>query len=148
MAALANLSLRMKTLLSLILVAAFGAAAIADINEPPAALQTAGRKFGRGWSNVLFGFSELPAAISDENNLEGNNALAYGVVRGLHRSFYRFGKGFYEVFTAPFPTCKESFRPPYRPDVIWVHNGYTEFPPELGFESHYSYTRNYNGAEK
>ena len=45
------------------------------------------RKLGRGISNLLFGWSELPHEISRVNEKEGNSAAAgYGVVRGVGRA--------------------------------------------------------------
>jgi putative exosortase-associated protein (TIGR04073 family) len=136
----------MKSLLSLTLFAAFATAAVADIQSPPMAAQGPGRKFGRGISNILFGITELPCTFVAVNHKEGNSAaFAYGVHLGLARSFYRFGKGWYDVLSAPLPTYKDSYCPPYGLDLVWGHNGYAEFPPELGFETRFSYSREYNG---
>ena len=136
----------MKSLLALSLLAAFATSAVADIQAPPMSEQGPGRKFGRGISNIIYGFTELPYNILQINETEGNSAgFSYGVHRGLARSFYRFGKGWYDVVTAPFPTYKSSYRPPYPSNLVWGHNGYTEFPPELGFETRFNYSRTYQG---
>ncbi len=134
----------MKFLLSIFLVTAFAMAAFADIQAPPASDYSPTRKAGRGLSNILFGITEIPYTICMVNESEGNNAaFSYGILKGINRAFYRFGKGWYDVATGPFPSYKASYRPPYRSNLIWGYNGYTEFPPELGFESRYSYTRTY-----
>lgn len=134
----------MKTLLSILLVAAFGAVALADVQDPPMNDFGPTRKLGRGIANVLYGITELPYCIANINELEGNSAgCSYGIVKGLGRTFYRFGKGWYEIATFPVPTYKASYRPPYPSQIPWVHGGYTEFPPELGFETRYSYVRDY-----
>ncbi len=100
------------------------------------------RKLGRGISNIFFGITELPWTMMDVNYYEGNAAgFSYGVVRGAGRSFARFGMGWYEVLTFPFPLERSSYRPPYRSDIPWIHSGYQEFPPELGWESRYNYVR-------
>ncbi len=61
----------------------------------------------------------------------------------VSRSFARLGYGVYETALFPFPTYKGSYRPPYKSDIPWIHCGYSEFPPELGFESRYNYVRDY-----
>ena len=134
----------MKTLLSLLFLTVLGAAAFADIQNPPAAEQGPLRKLGRGTSNILFGLTEMPLTMCNVNELEGNNAaFSYGIVKGWHRSVYRFGLGWYEVVTFPIPHYKHSYRAPYPPNIPWIHNGYTEFVPEMGFESRLDYCREY-----
>lgn len=77
------------------------------------------------------------------NYLEGNSAaFSYGVVRGLGRTFARLGYGIYDTVLFPIPTYKGTYAPPYRSNVTWINSGYSEFPPELGFESRYPYVRN------
>ena len=76
------------------------------------------------------------------NEREGNaSAATYGVLKGFGRVFYRFGFGWYEFFTFPFPTYKGSYRPFYRGNIPWIHGGYEEFPPELGFKTEYNYVQ-------
>jgi putative exosortase-associated protein (TIGR04073 family) len=130
----------MKPLLTILLAVAFGAAAYADIQSPPMVDMGPTRKLGRGLSNMLFGITELPTTIAKVNDCEGNNALGYGLVRGLGRSLFRFGVGWYEIVTFPAPCYKNSYRQPYPSNVPWTLGGYQEFPPELGFESRYEYT--------
>ena len=130
----------MKSLLTILLAVAFGAAAYADIQAPPMTDMGPTRKLGRGLSNLLFGFTELPYTVSKVNDSEGNAAaLGYGVVKGVGRSLFRFGIGWYEVLTFPAPCYKSSYRPPYASNIPWTLSGYQEFPPELGFESRYDY---------
>lgn len=136
----------MKFLLSISLVVAFAAAALADIQAPPMSDQGPVRKLGRGLSNILYGITELPCSMAIVNNLEGNSAAGgYGVVLGLQRSFYRFGKGWYDFVSFPLPSYNESYRPPYPSNLIWGQHGYAEFPPELGFETRFDYSREYQG---
>lgn len=134
----------MKKLLSSLLLALTAAAAFADIQDPPANDYGPTRKLGRAIANMdpLIALSEIPDTIGTINEREGNAAAAsYGVIKGFGRYFFRFGVGIYEFATFPFPTYKGSYRPPYRSNVPWVHGGYEEFPPELGFNSRYRYTR-------
>lgn len=132
----------MKTLFcSLLLAVAAVSTVSADIQDPPVANHGPTRKFGRGLSNFLGSASEIPYNIASVNDEEGSMALAYGAFRGVTRAFVRGGIGFYEMITAPFPTTKEKYTPKLRSDIPWIHGGYEEFPPELGWESRYNYTR-------
>jgi len=118
--------------------------ALADIQAPPASDQGPTRKLGRGISNIAFGITEIPTAVNEVNYAEGNQAAwGYGVVRGVGRFFARVGYGLYEVVLFPFPTHNGKYTPPYRSDIPWIHSGYSEFPPELGFETRYNYSRLY-----
>lgn len=134
----------MKTLLTTALVLSFAAFASADIQDPPSRDHGPTRKLGRGLSNLVFGLAELPTTIAKINEREGNSAAAgYGVVRGLGRSCLRFHSGLFEFLTFPFPTTRRTYYPLLPGDVLSVHNGYQEFPPELGNESRYPYVRMY-----
>ena len=133
----------MKSLLCSFLLTVFAATALhADIQQPPGADQGPTRKAGRGLSNILFAPSEVFVTVATENDREGNQALGYGFIKGVGRSFVRFGAGVYELVTAPFPTNKGKYTPILRNNVPWIHSGYEEFPPELGWESRYDYARN------
>ena len=111
---------------------------LADIQAPPRSQQTAMRKLGRGVSNILYGATELPAHILRMNDTDGNSA-AFGeaIVEGTWRSVVRIGYGAVEVISFPISGSGHWLRKieydPYR--------GYSEFPPELGFESKYDYVR-------
>lgn len=118
------------------------ASAFADIQDPPMNDQGPTRKLGRGISNILFHDTEFIYTVAMMNEREGNAAaLSYGVVKGVGRSVYRLHKGLFDVLTFPFPAYKGSYRQPYKRDVPWIHGGYDEFPPELGFETKYRYVR-------
>jgi putative exosortase-associated protein (TIGR04073 family) len=134
----------MKTFLALVFVVGFTVACFADIQDPPSNDYGPTRKLGRGVSNVVFGWSELPVTVGKINEIEGNSAAAgYGVVRGVARSFARFGVGIYEAVTAPAPVWRGTYLPILPSDVHHIHAGYSEFPPELGNESKYPYVRKY-----
>jgi len=137
-----------KLLVSLSLIGITTALALADIHDPPANDYGPTRKLGRALANInpLSCLTEIPDTIATINEREGNSAAAsYGVVKGFGRAFFRFGVGWYEFATWPFPTYKGSYRPPYPSNIPWIHGGYEEFPPELGFDTRYRYTRD-NGA--
>jgi len=134
----------MKILLSTALVFGLAASALADIQDPPSNDYGPTRKLGRGISNLVFGIAELPATIAKINECEGNSAAAgYGVARGLGRSYMRFQSGLFESLTFPFPTTRRTYFPLLPSDIPYIHAGYQEFPPELGNESKYPYTRHY-----
>ena len=132
----------MKILLSLALFSLLSAAAVADIQDPPMNDQGPTRKLGRGIANIAGGITEITHTSCMINEREGNSAaFSYGVIKGVGRFAARLGFGIYDVVTFPFPTTRSSYRPPLRSNIPWIHGGYEEFPPELGFESRYRYNR-------
>lgn len=119
-----------------------------DIQAPPASEYTATRKLGRALSNILYGLNEIPEQITRKTNKYGvTSGYSYGVVDGVRRGFSRIGYGFYELFTFTNPTFHGTFKPPYTKCgkdnriEMNVDQGFAEFPPELGFESYYNYSR-------
>ena len=122
--------------------------AVADIQSPPGSHYTSTRKLGRAVGNILYGFMEVPEMIVRRSDSYGRKAgWSYGAVDGTNRAFRRLGYGFYELFTFTCPTYRGTFKPPYEKCGqdnnigMNVHEGLSEFPPELGFETYYSYTR-------
>lgn len=117
----------------------------ADIQAPPQSDQGPTRKLGRGLGNILYGSTEVWESMSDVNYADGNSAaFSYGLVRGLGRTFARLGYGIFETATFPFPTNHGTYQPPYRNNIQWLNSGYSEFPPEVGFETKYDYSRQYS----
>ena len=136
----------MKTLLSISFLSLLAVSAFADIQDPPMNDYGPTRKLARGISNIAFAGVELIQNPAELNEREGNSAgLLYGATKGMGRFVFRMGIGLYEVATHPFATYKGSYRPPYKSNIPWIHGGFEEFPPELGFESRYRYSRAYNG---
>ena len=134
----------MKRLVLALFVAGFAFSSYADIQDPPAADYGPTRKLGRGLSNMILGWSEIPVTIAKVNIDEGNYAAAgYGVVRGTGRAFTRIGIGFYEALLWPFPVYKGTYYPLLRSDIPWIHRGYSEFPPEMDNETKYPCVREY-----
>jgi putative exosortase-associated protein (TIGR04073 family) len=134
-------------LLATALVALTGTAA-ADIQAPPGSQYTATRKLGRALSNILYGFIEIPEQIVRKTDDHGRKAgWSYGAVDGTSRALQRLGYGFYELFTFTCPTHRGTFKPPYEKCgtdnriEMNPYGGLSEFPPELGFESYYRYSR-------
>ena len=134
----------MKTILSLAVIAGFATSAFADIQDPPSNDYGPTRKLGRGLSNFFLAPAEIFVTVTTINTYDGNSAAAgYGVVRGMGRSAARHVAGFLEIVTFPFPAWRESYYPMLPPDIPYIHAGYSEFPPELGWESKYPYVRDY-----
>ncbi len=132
----------MKTLLCSLLLLVTAAATYADIQDPPANDFGPTRKLARALANIcpLTALTEIPNSIAMINNREGDSeAATYGVIQGFGKYFARFGFGWYELVTFPFPTYKGTYQPFYRENIPWVHGGFEEFPPELGFKSRYDY---------
>ena len=134
----------MKNLIAAALLLALAPVCRADIHDPPSNDYGPTRKLGRGVSNLLFGITELPHTIAQVNDREGNSAAAgYGVVRGVGRSVMRMQAGVFEILTWPIPAVRGTYFPVLESDIHWIHSGYKEFPPELGNESKYQYTRHH-----
>ena len=132
----------MKILLSLCALTALAASAFADIQDPPMNDQGPTRKLSRGLANIVFGSTEFFETLCLINEREGNSTAAtYGLVKGVGRTLLRMRYGVYDVLTFPFPTTRSSYRAPYKSDIPWIHGGFEEFPPELGFQSRYRYVR-------
>ena len=127
--------------------AALCSVAVADIQAPPGSTYTSARKLGRGISNILYGFIEIPEQIVRKDEQYGRKSLPYGAVDGTGRALRRLGYGFYEVFTFTCPTYRGTFKPPYErcgeDNRIQMnpHDGLSEFPPELGFDGGYQHSR-------
>ena len=135
----------MKKQLLLVAVGfAIATTALADIQDPPSNDYGPTRKLGRGAGNFFFATAEVPVTIGRINREEGNSAAAsYGVVKGVGRSIERHFAGMFEIWLFPFPVFRDSYRPVLPSDIPYIHGGYSEFPPELGFESKYPYCRDY-----
>jgi putative exosortase-associated protein (TIGR04073 family) len=134
----------MKNLLVFAFAVGIASSALADIQDPPSNDYGPTRKLGRGISNVLFGWSEIPHTIGQVNEREGNAAAGgYGVVRGVGRAWMRFHTGLFDIVTFPFPAVRGTYYPPLPDDKRYIHAGFQEFPPELGYESKYHYVRHY-----
>ena len=134
----------MKALICSLLTLMLATVAFADIQAPPASDYGPTRKLARGLGNITYGITEIPFQLGAVNDLEGSaSALSYGIVRGTGRMLARLGFGLYEVALFPLPMHKGTYYPPYQSDIPWINSGYSEFPPELGFETRFDYVRAY-----
>ncbi len=134
----------MKKFALLAFIAGLTSTALADIQDPPSNDYVPTRKLGRGLANFFFAPAEVFVTVTTVNSREGNSTAAgYGVVRGLGRSATRHVAGLIEILTFPAPIWRESYYPMLPPEIPYIHAGYSEFPPELGFETKYPYCRDY-----
>ena len=135
----------MKKLLITLLTVGVASSAFADIQAPPDSQQTRVHKLGRGISNVLYGITELPMRVLQVNKEDGNNAAAgVGILEGAHRSATRVAYGVFEILTFSVKTYKNSFKASYQNIEYDPSNGYSEFSPEIGFQSKFNYGRKQN----
>ena len=130
----------MKKALIFSLAALLSLSAFADLQSPPMIDQGPTRKLSRGIGNIAFGLVEVPNTMCLINNREGNSvAFSYGIVKGFGRTFARLGAGVYDVATFACPTYRGSYRTILPAKIPWIHSGYDEFPPELGWDSRLDY---------
>jgi len=97
---------------------------------------------------MVFGMTEIPVTIAEMNDRHGNSGLMHGVVFGVGRTIARLGAGVYEFSTFPIPTYRGGYASPVPSVRPWVQGGFEELPPELGFESRFSYGRNRIGYSR
>ena len=136
-------------LLSLFLAVGITGAVNADIQAPPGSQYTPTRKLGRAISNLLYSPIEIPSQVTEKTAQYGDYAgYSWGLVDGTWRMISRMGYGVYELVTFWAPTYKCTYKPPYQGNCgtsgLIEYNpegGLSEFPPELGFQSYYNYTR-------
>jgi len=137
-----------KLLVIASVLATFTGMVSADIQAPPGSTYNSTRKLGRAISNIIYGFMEIPEQMILKNEEGGRKeAWSYGIVDGTSRALRRLGYGCYELITFTCPTYRGTFKPPYERCgednriEMNVHDGLSEFPPELGFQTYYNYSR-------
>jgi len=131
-------------LFTLVAVVASPALIYADIHEPPKAKYTKTRKLGRGISNIVYGWHEIPATMYRWGELhteQSTGIFTAGFLQGVQRAGARLKFGIYEVVNWQRPLYKDSFRPAM-PSIDYLpRHGYEEFPPQIGFLSTVGYNR-------
>ena len=73
---------------------------------PSATADDALRRFSRGVSNLVWGWTDVPMTVHREDNLNGPAAAyTYGIVKGVAKLVSRTAVGVYETgfFYLPFP---------------------------------------------
>ncbi len=133
----------MRLIISSLLLIAGCSIALADIQDPPAKKYNDHRKFSRGIANIAYGSVEIPDSMVKTNDSEGNSAaFSLGVFSGTRRTLERLGVGIFEVVTCPFAINRGTYKPYFKSPTRGNHGTFTEFPPELGFDSSLRYSRN------
>ncbi|MBU6179987.1 MAG: exosortase system-associated protein, TIGR04073 family [Verrucomicrobia bacterium] len=134
----------MRKLLAALVLLAVASFALADIHEPPKARYTKARKLGRGVSNIVYGWTEIPMTMARWHQLhteQSSGIVTAGFFTGIQRAGARLKYGFYEVINFQRPLYKDSYRPAM-PDIDYLPiRGYEEFPPQIGFLTTTGYTR-------
>ncbi len=88
---------------------------------PPTGFEKALTKLGRGLSNVLLGWTEVPVTF-DRKVKEGKSfSYIVGVVPvlGTARAFMRTGTGVFEMVTFPFSDREVNFEAILEPEYIF-----------------------------
>ena len=92
-----------------------------DEIRPPTGFEKRLTKLGRGISNVLLGWAEIP--VTFDRKLKEGKPLGYllGVVPvlGTTRAVLRTGTGVYEMFTFPVSDKEVNFDPILEPEYIF-----------------------------
>lgn len=87
----------------------------------PTGFEKALTKLGRGLSNIMLGWAEIPMTF--DKKLDEGKPLGYllGVVPvlGTARAFMRMGTGVFEVFTFPFSDRDVNFEAALEPEYIF-----------------------------
>lgn len=89
------------------------------------------QKAGRGASNFLFGFMEVPHQIQ-EMGKENDNAIAFlgGIIKGSVLGATRMVAGVVEVVTFPLPFPRHDYKPIMRPRSVLseTYPAYEDWP--------------------
>ena len=87
----------------------------------PTGLEKRLTKLGRGFSNIMFGWAEIP--VTFDRKLDEGKPLAYllGVVPvlGTARAFMRTGTGVFEVVSFPFSDKDVNYDAVLEPEYIF-----------------------------
>lgn len=87
----------------------------------PTGLELALTKLGRGFSNIMLGWAEIPVAF--DRGVKRGRPLGYliGVapVLGAARAVMRTSTGVYEVVTFPISDRQVNYRPVLEPEFIF-----------------------------
>ncbi|HOE97481.1 MAG TPA: exosortase system-associated protein, TIGR04073 family [Candidatus Sumerlaeota bacterium] len=121
--------------LALLTVGASAFAAGTEVYREQTVANQALHKLGRGVTNVLTFWAEVPRQIAIEwERTDPASGLIVGTIKGAGWGFARLATGVYDAFTFPFP-IPENYEPMMEPEFvitdIWGDPipGLTEFNP-------------------
>lgn len=87
----------------------------------PTTVEKALEKLGRGLSNILFGWAEIP--VTWDKKLKQGKPLSYllttAPVLGAGRALMRTGTGVFETVTFPFSDIEVNYEPLLEPEYIF-----------------------------
>lgn len=87
----------------------------------PSVFERRVEKLGRGITNILFGWTEIP--VTWDRKMKQGKPLTYllstAPLMGTIRAGMRTGVGVYEVFTFPFDTQENSYEPILEPEYLF-----------------------------
>jgi len=87
----------------------------------PTGLEKSLTKLGRGLSNIMFGWAELP--LTFDRKMKEGKPFTYLVgvvpVLGTARAFMRTGTGFFEVVSFPFTDKSVNYEAVLEPEYIF-----------------------------
>lgn len=94
-----------------------------------------GKKFGRGLTNVLTCWLEIPHSVAIEwNKTDAVSGIIVGTSKGVTWTAARLFAGVYEVATFPFPT-PEDYRPVMYPEFLITDTLGNELPEIMDMQS-------------
>jgi len=134
----------MRRILAAFVLLAFVSVSFADIHEPPKTRYTKARKLGRGVSNIVYGWTEIPMTMHRWGELHTEQVTGIytaGFLQGVQRAGARLKYGFYEVINFQRPLYKDSYCPPMLDIDYLPIRAYEEFPPQIGYLTTTGYTR-------
>jgi len=79
------------------------------------------QKLGRGLSNILFGWTEIPLAWHHQIQLQRplTQILTHGTVVGTSKFFIRTGVGIYETFSFYVSGKNQQYKPLIEPEYLF-----------------------------
>lgn len=114
-------------ILAVVVLTCFNAPVHAQLYDPdldlprPTGMEKALTKMGRGISNILFGWAEVPMTF--DRNLKKGKPLGYLVgvapVLGTARAVMRTGTGVFEVVTFPFSDRDVNYEAVLEPEYLF-----------------------------
>jgi putative exosortase-associated protein (TIGR04073 family) len=103
---------------ALLALMALDAPASAQVDRRDTTFDKAMHKLGRGLSNILTGWMEIPKEIAVAwRETDPITGVIIGSIKGTGYFVARFFAGFYEVFTFPMP-FPEDYKPIIEPEFV------------------------------
>ena len=111
-------------------------------NRRPPAIRGRPASWAAAFSNLLLAVTDWQVTIAETNDVDRQPGHSLRIHQGRGPFLRPHGHG--PVRHRPPRRSrlnKGKYTPILRDDVRWINSGYSEFPPELGWESRYNYVR-------